>query len=342
MSRSDGFSDGTAARPVKGARILVTGGAGTIGSHVVDRLVAHGAEEIVVLDDFSRGTTHNLAAACGSGRVQVVRGDVRDRTLVRKLCDAKDLVFHLAALRITQCAEDPRLANEVLVDGTLNVLEAAADAGVGKIISSSSASVYGLADKFPTPETQHPYNNDTLYGAAKAYNEGMLRSFHAMYGLDYVALRYFNVYGPRMDAYGRYTEVLIRWIERIEAGEAPLIFGDGHQTMDFVYVTDIARANILAAEADVTDCAFNIASGCETSLRELADALLAAIGADLQPEYRPGRAVNGVVRRLGDVAAARERLGFVTNVGLVEGLTELYAWWRTRAPAAAMVTADNG
>ena len=161
-----------------------------------------------------------------------------------------DLVFHQAAIRITQCAEEPRLALEVLVDGTFNVLEAAVAAGVRKVVAASSASVYGLADEFPTTERHHPYANDTLYGAAKVFNEGMLRSFHAMYGLDYVALRYFNVYGPRMDVHGLYTEVLIRWMERIEAGQPPLILGDGTQTMDFVFTDDIARANLLAADAD--------------------------------------------------------------------------------------------
>ncbi len=184
------------------------------------------------------------------------------------------MVFHLAALRITQCAEDPRLALESLVDGTFNVIEAAADLGVKKVIASSSASVYGLAEEFPTTERHHPYNNDTFYGAAKVFNEGMLRSFKAMRDLDYVALRYFNVYGPRMDTYGVYTEVLIRWMERIARGEAPLIFGDGSQTMDFVHVHDIARANLLAAQADVTDDVFNIASHTETSLAELAADLL--------------------------------------------------------------------
>ena len=189
-----------------------------------------------------------------------------------------DLVFHQAAIRITQCATEPRLALEVLVDGTYEVVEAAADAGVRKVVAASSASVYGLAEEFPTPERHHPYANDTLYGAAKTFNEGLLRSFHAMRGLDYVALRYFNVYGPRMDIYGLYTEVLIRWMERIEAGQPPLILGDGKQTMDFVFTEDIARANLLAAASDVTDEVFNIGSGTETSLVELAQALLRAMG----------------------------------------------------------------
>jgi UDP-glucose 4-epimerase len=239
-----------------------------------------------------------------------------------------DLVFHLAAIRITQCAEEPRLALEVLVDGTYNVFEAAAQAGVRRIVASSSASVYGLAEQFPTTESHHPYANDTLYGAAKLFNEGLLRSMHAMSGLDYVALRYFNVYGPRMDVHGLYTEVLVRWMERIDAGKPPLIFGDGSQTMDFIYMGDIARANILAAQSDVTDAVFNVAYGAETSLDELARTLLRAMGSDLEIEYGPDREVNGVTRRLADTSVARDQLGFEAEVDLEEGLTRLVEWWR--------------
>ena len=185
-----------------------------------------------------------------NGPVEIVEGDIRDRALVRRAMSGVDVVFHQAAIRITQCAEEPRLALEVLVDGTYNVFEAAAEADVRKVVAASSASVYGLAEAFPTTEQHHPYANDTLYGAAKTFNEGLLRSMHAMYGLDYVALRYFNVYGPRMDVHGLYTEVLVRWMDRIAAGEPPLIFGDGSQTMDFVYIGDIARANLAAAESE--------------------------------------------------------------------------------------------
>ena len=225
----------------------MTGGAGTIGSHIVDQLIEAGAGEIVVLDNLVRGRPENLAGALASGSVRLELGDIQDRATVNRLMRGVDVVFHQAAIRITQCAEEPRLALEVLVDGTFNVLEAAAREGVRKVVAASSASVYGLAEQFPTTEAHHPYANDTLYGAAKAFNEGLLRSFHAMYGLDYLALRYFNVYGPRMDVHGLYTEVLVRWMERIAAGHPPLIFGDGLQTMDFIYVPRIARANILAA-----------------------------------------------------------------------------------------------
>ena len=328
----------TAAVPIDGSKVLVTGGAGTIGSHVVDQLVSRGAAEIVVLDNLVRGRLSNLDHALAEGPVRLVEGDIRDAALVHELTEGKDLVFHLAAIRITQCAEEPRLANEVLVDGTFNVIEAAAAKRVRKVIASSSASVYGLAEEFPTTERHHPYNNDTFYGAAKAFNEGMLRSFHTMSGLDYVALRYFNVYGQRMDIHGVYTEVLIRWMERIDAGTPPLILGDGLQTMDFVHVVDIARANILAAESPSTDAVFNIASGVETSLNDLARELLSVMKSDLTPEHGPARKVNAVTRRLADVSAAADVLGFRAEIGLHEGLEALVDWWRGEQPT---VTVDK-
>ena len=317
----------TAAVPLTGSTFLVTGGAGTIGSTIVDQLVEADAARILVLDNLVRGREANLTTALKSGRVELVEGDIRDVELVNSLTKGADAVFHLAAIRITQCAEEPRLANEVLVDGTFNVVEAAATHGVRKVVASSSASIYGLATQFPTEEDHHPYANDTIYGAAKVYNEGLLRSFHAMKGLDYLALRYFNVYGPRMDVHGVYTEVLVRWMERIIDGKPPLIFGDGKQTMDFVYTEDIARANLLAMSSPLTDRVFNVASGEETSLRGLADVLLEAMHSDLEVEHGPERAVNGVTRRLASTAAARDELGFEATVGLKEGLTQLVEWW---------------
>jgi UDP-glucose 4-epimerase len=315
---------------IKGHRCLVTGGAGTIGSTIVDQLISAGSAEVTVLDNFVRGRRENLSNALTTGIVRVVEGDIRDRSLVSSLMEGTDLVFHQAAIRITQCAAEPRLALEVLVDGTYEIIEAAAEAGVRKVVAASSASVYGLAEEFPTPETHHPYANDTLYGAAKTFNEGLLRSFHAMRGLDYVALRYFNVYGPRMDIHGLYTEVLIRWMERIEAGQPPLILGDGTQTMDFVFTEDIARANLLAATSDVTDEVFNIGAGTETSLTELAHTLLEVMDSDLPLEYGPARGVNAVTRRLADVSLAEKRLGWRAEVGLEEGLERLVSWWRAQ------------
>jgi UDP-glucose 4-epimerase len=315
---------------IENSRVLITGGAGLIGSHIADRLVLEGAAEIVILDNFSRGTRENLAWVSANGPVTVIDGDICDWQGIGEVMQGIDLLFHLAAIRITQCAREPRLALEVLVDGTFNVLEAAVKAKVKKVIGASSASIYGLADEFPTREHHHPYNNRTLYGAAKLFNEAMMRSFHEMYGLDYVMLRAFNVYGPRMDVHGVYTEVLVRWMERIVLGQPPLIFGDGTQTLDFMHVEDVARAYILAARADCTDEVFNIASGVETSLNDLARALLKVMESDLRPEYGPERKVNAVQRRVADTCKAKKLLGFESSISLEEGLRGLVEWWRQK------------
>jgi UDP-glucose 4-epimerase len=317
-------------------RVLITGGAGLIGSHIADMLVREGVGEVVSFDNFVRGRRSNLTWAQAHGPLTIVEGDIRDRKLLAEVMQNVDLVFHQAAIRITQCAEEPRLALEVLVDGTFNVLEAARQAKVKKVVAASSASVYGLAEEFPTPERHHPYNNRTLYGAAKAFNEALLRSFYDMYGLDYVALRYFNVYGPRMDIYGAYTEVLIRWMERIAVGQPPIIFGDGKQTMDFVYVEDVARANILAGQGDTTDQVFNIASGVETSLNDLVNTLLKVMDSNLRPEYGLERKVNPVPRRLANVNNARRMLGFEARVSLKEGLRRLVTWWQDQRAQASV------
>jgi UDP-glucose 4-epimerase len=315
-------------------RALITGGAGLIGSHIADALVDAGAQEIVVLDNFSRGCRENLTRANASGRLRIIEGDVRDAATVAQAVEGATVVFHQAAIRITQCADDPRLAREVLVDGTFNILEAAVRAKVRKVIAASSASVYGLAEEFPTAEVHHPYANRTLYGAAKLFNEGLLRSFNDMYGLDYVALRYFNVYGPRMDVFGAYTEVLIRWMESIAAGRPPVIFGTGTDTMDFVHVEDIARANLLAATSPMTDSVYNIGTGVETSLNALATTLLAVMQSPLRPEYAPPRKVNAVPRRLASIDDARRLLGFRARIGLDDGLRSLVAWWREQHTSA--------
>jgi UDP-glucose 4-epimerase len=322
-------------RYLAGATVLVTGGAGTIGSTIVDQLLDAGVGHVRILDNLTRGRRENLAAALEDSRTELIVGDLRDVDLVHDVTKGSNIVFHQAAIRITQCAEEPRLALQVLVDGTFTVLEAAAQNRVDKVIAASSASVYGMAEQFPTGERHHHHNNDTFYGAAKSFNEGMLRSFRAMYGLRYIALRYFNVYGPRMDVHGFYTEVLVRWMERIADGEPPLIFGDGSQTMDFIYTEDIARANILAAESNITEGVYNIASQVETSLNGLAKALLLAMDSDLPIEYLSPRAVNGVVRRLADTTAAQRELGFSASVPLEAGLRRLVEWWEPQRDAIA-------
>lgn len=311
---------------IEGNKFLITGGAGLMGSHITDRLLAKGASEIILLDNFVRGSMHNIDDALKDKRVRLVKGDIRDLNLLRDLATEVDGMFHMAALRITACADNPQEAMEVMLVGTHNVLQTAVEKKVGKLVYASSASVYGLADVFPTDETHHAFNNRTLYGTAKIAGEGMARSFADMYGLRYVALRYFNVYGPRMDIYGKYTEVLIRWLDRVGAGQPPLIFGDGTQTMDLVYIDDVTDANIAAMESDVTDEVFNVASGIETSLLELLQAVLNVTGSTLTPEFLPARSVNPVPRRLADTKKAENLLGFKARVNVEEGLRRLIAW----------------
>lgn len=313
---------------MKNKRILITGGAGLIGSHIADLVALEEPREILILDNFVRGRRENLSGAASGAPLTIVEGDIRDRALLKEMFGGVDIVFHQAAIRITQCAEEPRLAFDVLAGGTFDVLEAAVEAGVSKVVAASSASVLGQADSFPTTEDHHSYNNRTIYGAAKAFNEGLLRSFAEMYGLRYAAMRYFNVYGPRMDVHGVYTEVLIRWMERIAGGLPPIIMGDGTQTLDFVHVHDIARINVLAAKSDVTDEVFNVASGEETSLRELAALLSRIMGSSLEPQYAPARKVNPVTRRLASTAKAEKLLGFRSEISLEDGLRDLVAWWR--------------
>lgn len=320
---------------IDGSRILVTGGCGLIGSTTIDLLLReHAPESIVILDNLARGTLANVEEALRNPRVTLVRGDICDFDTILRVTQGMDAVIHMATLRITACAEDPRAALDVMCVGSFNVAEAARLAGVKKLVTASSASIYGMADMFPTSEDHHPYNNRTWYGATKIMLEGLLRSFHDMYGLPYVALRYFNVYGPRMDVFGKYTEVLIRWMEKIDANEAPLIFGDGSQTMDFVFVEDVARANLAALAADVEDRVYNVGSGTETSLLALLQLLLKAMNReDLKPEFEPPRSVNPVPRRLADVSAAERDLGFKTTVPLDEGLRRLVEWRRTQIEA---------
>jgi UDP-glucose 4-epimerase len=312
---------------MRGAHALVTGGAGFVGSRIVEDLIAAGASRVVVVDDFSRGRMENLRSMAGHTALEVVDGDICDAALMERVTTGVDFVFHEAALRITHCAEDPLRATKVMVDGTQNVLEAAVRGGVAKVVLASSASVYGEPDTLPMHESA-PFNNRTLYGAAKIAAEQMARAYAEMHGLRYLALRPFNVYGPRMDAFGVYTEVMIRWLERLSNGKPPVIFGDGSQTMDFVYVGDVARANVLAAVSEATDDVLNVGTGVETSLKELCVLLCEAAGRpDLEPVFGEARKVNGVTRRRASIERARDVIGFEAKVSLRDGLRELVAWY---------------
>jgi len=314
---------------LSGKRVLVTGGAGFVGSFIADQLLDEGVKEIIVFDNLVRGSLSNIESALGSGKVKFVEGDIRNIQLLDKLFQDIDYCFHMAALRITRCTENNREAMEVMYNGAFNILEACVEHDVKKLVVASSASIYGTADSFPTNEHHHPYNNRTLYGAAKLANELLLRSFNDMHSLDYIALRYFNIYGPRMDIEGKYTEVMIRWYHLIKDGKPPVIFGDGKQTMDFVYVEDVAKASILALKTPVADQVFNVARGIETSLEELCWLLIEVMGSNVKPKYIPlpdDRKNVEVVRRWADVSNARKLLQFEASVSLKAGLEKLVAW----------------
>jgi UDP-glucose 4-epimerase len=322
-----------------GSRILVIGGAGFLGSHIVDQLTDTAAREIVVLDNFVRGTRQNLRDAVRDERITVVDGSVTDRALLAELMPGTDYVFHLAALWLYECVHEPRSALEVNVVGTYNVVEAAADAGVKKVVYSSSASVYGDAAFTPMTE-EHPFNNRTMYGATKIAGEQFFRAFNEQRGLDYVGMRYMNIYGPRMDYKGTYVSVNMKVLDRLDRGEPPVIFGDGSQAYDFVHVADVARANILALQADASDEFFNIGIGVKTTIRELVDLLLELTGSDLQPEYRPQEQMF-VTHRVGSTEKAERLLGFRAQVPLREGLRSVIEW-RQGDASAAMQAASAG
>ncbi len=320
-------------------RVLVIGGAGFVGSHIVDQLLLEPVREVVVLDNFVRGTRGNLAEAAGDDRLRVVEGSILDRPLLSSLMEETDYVFHLAALWLFECVHEPRSALEVNVNGTYNVVECAAAAAVKKVVFSSSASVYGDAAFTPMTE-DHPFNNRTMYGATKIAGEQFFRSFNETRKLDYLGLRYMNIYGPRMDYKGTYVSVIMKVLDRIDQGLPPIIFGDGTQAYDFVHVEDVARANILALKSPATDAFVNIGMGVKTEINQLVDLLLAVTGAEIRPEYHPQQQMF-VSHRVGSTEMARQLLGFRARVPLEEGLRSVVQWRkedRARQGVAGAVT----
>lgn len=312
---------------VKDSTILVTGGAGFIGSYVIEELLPLEPKKIIIIDNFIRGSRENMRSFINHPAIDFHEGDIRDTTLLESLINGCDYIFHMAALRINACAASPSDGFEVMLKASFDVAMLAVKYKIKKVIYSSSASVYGLAQHFPTPETDNPYNNQTFYGAAKLWGEQLFRSFKFMYGLDYVALRYFNAYGPRMDTDGKYTEVMIKWLDCIRDGRNPAIFGDGSTTMDFVYVRDIAKANVAALQADVGDESFNIGNQVETSLSGLLETLLKVNDSKLEPVYKEENSINPVSRRLADISKAGRLLQFSPSTSLESGLKELSEWY---------------
>jgi UDP-glucose 4-epimerase len=313
-------------------RIAVIGGAGFIGSHIVDQLLQERVAEVVIVDNFVRGTRANIERALGDPRVRLIEGSITDRALLDRALEGVDGVFLLAALWLFECVHEPRKALDVNVDGTWNVIEAAHAAGVQRIVYSSSASVYGDAVTLPMTE-EHPFNNRTMYGATKIAGEQFLRATFEQHQLPYVALRYMNVYGPRMDYKGTYVSVIMKVLDKIDAGERPVVFGDGSQAYDFVHVADVARANILAMTSDVADESFNVGTGVQTTINELVGQLLAITGSSLTIDYRPNEQMF-VTNRVGSTEKAIRMLGFEARTPLAEGLRSVVEW-RARDRGAA-------
>lgn len=313
-------------RPIRGRRVLVIGGAGLIGSHIVEELLREEAAEVVVYDNFSRGRRDNLEQALGDPRCRVfdLGGDILQSDLLDRAVAGCDAVVHLAALWLLHCHEYPESAFEVNVRGTFNVLQACVRHQVPRLVYSSSASVYGDAVEDPMTES-HPFNNQTFYGATKIAGEEMFKAYHHRYGLDGVCLRYMNVYGPRQDYRGAYVAVVMKMLDAIDRGEAPKVFGDGSQSYDFVHVRDVARANVCALKSGVRWGCYNVGRGIGTSIKELAELLLEITGADLEVGYEPA-GQTFVTRRIGCPEAAARDLGFRWRIDLREGLEDLIAW----------------
>lgn len=312
---------------ISGATILVTGGAGFVGSYVVEELLLHQPKKVRILDNLIRGSYQNMQSFIANPAVEFIEGDIRDEDLLEKCVEGCDYVFHMAALRINACAANQQDGFDVMLKATFNVAEFCKKHQIKKVIYSSSASVYGLAQHFPTPETDNPYNNQTFYGAAKMWGEQLFRSYKFMHNLDYVALRYFNVYGERMDTDGKYTEVMIKWLDCIRDNKQPAIFGDGTDTMDFVHVKDVAHSNILALQADVSDEVFNVGVQVETSLKQLLETLLKVNNCKLEPVFKAANAINPVKKRIADLSKIKKDLGYQPSINLEQGLKALSNWY---------------
>lgn len=305
-------------------KIALIGGAGLVGSHIVDQLIDEPVAEIVVYDNFVRGSRTNLAKAFESRKVKVVEASMTNSDDLQRNLEGVDGVFLLASLWLGECVNEPRTAWEVNVMGSWNVVETCQQLGIKRVVYSSSASVYGNALFTPMTE-EHPYNNRTTYGATKIAIEQMFRAVYEQHKLPYIGNRYMNIYGPRMDYEGTYVSVIMKALDRIFEGKPPIIFGDGMQMYDFIYVKDVAEANILGMKANCTDEFFNISMGVGTTINELVDMLLEITGSTLKPEYRP-QEQSFVTQRIGSTEKAERLLGFKAKTSLLEGLRQVVEW----------------
>jgi UDP-glucose 4-epimerase len=312
---------------LKGKKLVLVGGAGLIGSHTTDHLIKEDVKEILIYDNFVRGSTENLHNALKDPRVKIfdVGGDIMQTDILEAALKDADGVFHFAALWLLQCHDYPRSAFDVNVRGTFNVMEACVKMGVNRLVSSSSASVYGDAVTEPMDE-DHPYNNKNFYGATKIAGEAMMRAFHHRYGLDYVGLRYMNVYGPRQDYHGAYIAVIMKMLDAIDKGEAPTILGDGSEAFDFVAVEDCGLANVCAMKSDATDGNYNVGTGKRTSLKELAELIIKITGSSNPINYAPRSQATLVKNRVGCPKRASEEIGFTAKIDLEDGLRRLIEW----------------
>jgi UDP-glucose 4-epimerase len=312
---------------IRGKRLVVIGGAGLIGSHTVDHLIKHDVKEIIIYDNFVRGRVENLSNALRDPRVKIydIGGDILQTDILDSALKGADGVFHLAALWLLQCHEYPRSAFDTNVRGTFNVMESCVKNGVKRLVYSSSASVYGDAVEEPMTEN-HPFNNQNFYGATKICGEAMLRSFHHRYGLDFVGLRYMNVYGPRQDYHGAYIAVIMKMLDAIDRGEGPTILGDGSEAFDFVAVEDCGLANLCAMQSEASDNFYNVGTGKRTSLKELAEMLLEITGCNKSINYAPRSQATLVRNRIGSPKKASQEIGFTAKLDLTEGLKRLIEW----------------
>ena len=312
---------------IKGKKLVLVGGAGLIGSHTADHLIREDVKEILIYDNFVRGSKENLLAAMKDPRVRIydIGGDILQTDILNAAFKGADGVFHFAALWLLQCHEFPRSAFDVNIRGTFNVMEACVTNGVQRLVYSSSASVYGDAVREPMDE-DHPFNNKNFYGATKICGEAMLRAFHHRYGLNYAGLRYMNVYGPRQDYHGAYIAVIMKMLDAIDRGESPTIMGDGSEAFDFIAVEDCGLANVCAMKSDAVDINYNVGTGKRTSLKELATLLLELTGCDKPIIYAPRSQATLVRNRIGDPARASRDIGFNATIDRRDGLQRLIEW----------------